>query len=436
MTAVEERNTFKCFHYDKFSRSQENLSFNPLILQTNINKIKPQPIVSRSIPNSKQLQAKLIIHGHKHFTKFAAAGPNTPKILNDLRKSPYVKSIQHFEFDPYLCDESLLPSLKKVSRHVRQATKVNIIVRRMDKFDETDQIFLLISRLLRLKKARFELSSTPNLTEDGFINLCRAFGKCVLLKSFEFSFPKLVSGVTTVKVNQYLEKMWERLIYLEERSVFISLHKNIVKKYINYQFQVRRGRSNLKSLALRYMLNKGWELAGSGNNIKLDKFLKTIEPHPRLENLKFQMIRVDISSEEIMRLMDAVKTRTQLKHFSLELLNCGLGELETVSFLYKLSAITQLENINFKLIEDTFLPEPIVFAFVEAFTRMPNLHTFIIYFRKLNLSPFETQVLENKLSNIPDIHYTNYKGSIQITKSSEIRKNSLSGLNYFNKLYI
>jgi len=295
----------------------------------------------------------------------------------------------------------------------------------------------LISRLLRLKKARFELSSTPNLTEYGFINICRAFGKCVLLKSFEFSFPKIVSGVTTVRVNQYLEKMWERLIYLEERSVFISMHKNLVKSYINYQFQVRRGRSKLKSLALRYMLNKGWSLAGSENNVKLDKFLKTIEPHPLLENLKFQMIRVDISSEEIMRLMNAVKTRTQLKHFSLELLNCNLGELETVSFLYKLSEITQLKSINFKFIENTTaLSEPIVFAFVEAFTRMPNLHTFNIYFRKLNISPCETQLLENKLSNIPNIHYTNYKGAVQITRSPEIRKNSLSSLHNFSKLYI
>jgi len=62
------------------------------------------------------------------------------------------------------------------------------------------------------------------------------------------------------------------------------------------------------------------------------------------------------------------------------------------------------------------LSEPIIFAFVETFSKMPNLQTFNIYFRKLNISPFETQMLETKLSRIPNIHYTNYKGAIQITR--------------------
>jgi len=416
MTTIHQRNALKCSHLDTFGRSKENFQFTKIVSKTHSNKIKPQPLISRNIPNSKESQAKLIVHGHKHFSKFAAAGPNTFKILNDLRRSPYVKSIRYFEFDPYLCDDSLLSSLSKVYKQVRQITKVNLIVRRLDRFDETDQIFLLISRLLRLKKARFELSSTPNMTEDGLINLCRAFGKCVLLKSFEFSLPKLNSKIITMKMSSFLEKMWERLVHLEERSVFISTHRNAVKNYINYQFRDAHGRSKLKSLALRYMLDKGWSMAGSGYNLKLDKFLKTIEPHPRLENLKFQMIRVDINSEEIMRLMDAVKTRKSLKHFSLELLNCSFGELETVSFLYKLSTIFQLQSINFKFIEDAMLSEPIIFAFVETFSKMPNLQTFNIYFRKLNISPFETQMLETKLSRIPNIHYTNYKGAIQITR--------------------
>jgi len=69
-----------------------------------------------------------------------------------------------------------------------------------------------------------------------------------------------------------------------------------------------------------FLLIENRDIIGSGFNLKLDKFLKTIEPHPLLENLKFQMIRVDISSEEIMKLIDGVKTRESLKHFSLELL--------------------------------------------------------------------------------------------------------------------
>jgi len=53
-----------------------------------------------NLPNSKRLQDKLVIHGHKHFSKLAAAGPNTPKILSNMKRCPYTKSIKYFEFDP------------------------------------------------------------------------------------------------------------------------------------------------------------------------------------------------------------------------------------------------------------------------------------------------------------------------------------------------
>jgi len=275
------------------------------------------------------------------------------------------------------------------------------------------------------------------MTEDSYIRVCKAMAKCLLLESIEFSFPKIVSELLTGNVNLALEKMNRRLIFVKQRLMFASLHPSAVKNYINHQFQLHRARSKTKSLAIRYMLNKGWTMAESPGNLKIDKFMKNIEPHPLLENLKFQMIRVDLNSEEIMKLMNAVKTKIHLKHFCLELLNCGLGELEIVSFLYKISTLTQLESLTFKFIENTTtLSEPIAFAFVETFSRMPNLHTFNIYFRKLNISPCETQLLENKLSEIPNIHYINHKGSIEITRSPEIRKNSISSLHNFNKLYI
>jgi len=134
------------------------------------------------------------------------------------------------------------------------------------------------------------------------------------------NFPKIASEILTGKVSLALEKMNQRLIYVEERLAFASLHKNVAKNYINHRYKQHHGRSKMKSLAMQYMLSKGWSMAESTSNLKLDKFMKNIEPHPLLENIKFQMIRVDFNSEEIMKLMDEIKTKTHLKHFYLELL--------------------------------------------------------------------------------------------------------------------
>jgi len=61
-----------------------------------------------------------------------------------------------------MCGHSLLNSLSKIQKQVRNSTKINIVVRRMDFVDETNLLYVLVSRILRLKKGRFELSRFAN----------------------------------------------------------------------------------------------------------------------------------------------------------------------------------------------------------------------------------------------------------------------------------
>jgi len=54
----------------------------------------------RSVPNSKRLRSRLVIEGHKYFSKFVASGEETEMTLKKLQKTKSLKLINYFEFDP------------------------------------------------------------------------------------------------------------------------------------------------------------------------------------------------------------------------------------------------------------------------------------------------------------------------------------------------
>jgi len=59
-----------------------------------------RPIVRKSLPNSLILRRKLVVYGHKYFSKFVVSGESTKETLINIKKSNTIKHIQRFEFDP------------------------------------------------------------------------------------------------------------------------------------------------------------------------------------------------------------------------------------------------------------------------------------------------------------------------------------------------
>jgi len=59
-----------------------------------------RPIIRRSIPNSSNLRKRLVIEGHKYFSKFVASGEEAESTLKKLYKMKSLKLINSFELDP------------------------------------------------------------------------------------------------------------------------------------------------------------------------------------------------------------------------------------------------------------------------------------------------------------------------------------------------
>ncbi len=59
-----------------------------------------RPAFHQNVVNSNRLRQRFQIHGHKFFGKLSASGPETFTILDGIKRSRCIKSVQNFEFDP------------------------------------------------------------------------------------------------------------------------------------------------------------------------------------------------------------------------------------------------------------------------------------------------------------------------------------------------
>jgi len=59
-----------------------------------------RPVFHRNLVNSSRLRQRLRVGGTKFFGKLSASGPEIFAILEGIKHSRCIKSIQSFEFDP------------------------------------------------------------------------------------------------------------------------------------------------------------------------------------------------------------------------------------------------------------------------------------------------------------------------------------------------
>jgi len=154
--------------------------------QTTLHKIPSLPIFRKNLLNSSRLRQRIQIDGDKFFAKFPAAGPETSKIIHGIRRSRSVKWIRKFEFDPYLCERSHLNDLRKIGYKIRDIQKLNLVIRRVDYPQELETIAPFVSRFSRLRSLRVEFPRTPNIDENGYVQLYKAIGNCSHLTSLEW----------------------------------------------------------------------------------------------------------------------------------------------------------------------------------------------------------------------------------------------------------
>jgi len=62
--------------------------------------LPPLQLFRKDLLNSGRTRERFRLEGHKYFAKLSASGPETAKILKNVKKSSYAKFIRSFEFDP------------------------------------------------------------------------------------------------------------------------------------------------------------------------------------------------------------------------------------------------------------------------------------------------------------------------------------------------
>jgi len=100
------------------------------IQKTILHQLAPLPISRRNILNSTKIRERFQLKGDKFMTKLSVAGPDTFRILQGIKKSCCIKSVQYFEFDPYLCEYSNITYLRTICHKIKGTKRLNLVIRR------------------------------------------------------------------------------------------------------------------------------------------------------------------------------------------------------------------------------------------------------------------------------------------------------------------
>jgi len=410
---------------DSSDTSQTKIKFNQIPnspsskkIQPTLHKLSPLPVFRKHLPNCSSSRERLSIKGHKFFGKVSAAGPQTLKILQGIKKSHSIKSIKKFEFDPYLCDQSYLNHLKRICHKIQKIKRLNLVIRRVDFPAELETFSPFVARFSKLHSFRLEFPSLQNASENGFIKLYKAIKKCFLLKSVDWS---------GVGVQENFQRPSEALLscllslkLLESYRSFTSFKKRAIANEPDdlHLWKNTRG-SKLKTADLGFSMDGEWSSLGTESDIHMEALMCIVQKLPLLQKLKMKVIKSIFNSQEILRLLTAVDTLRDFYHLEFELINCRISDLEIIAFAHGLMKAKSIKYFSLKVIQNSNISEECIEKFAGVISKFDHLLKFDLYFRRLNLHPRGILDLGNRIQNFPKLQCSCSKESIHIFKLSD-----------------
>jgi len=101
-----------------------------------------------------------------------------------------------------------LKDLCKAFKNIKELKCLNLVLRRLDRVNESDIIIPYLKKQYHLIRLRLELPKTKNINDEGVTNLAKMLGRCSSLKYYEESIVDLenVSPISCMKFQANIQK--------------------------------------------------------------------------------------------------------------------------------------------------------------------------------------------------------------------------------------
>jgi len=382
-----------------------------------IHKIPSLPICRKDLLNSSRLRQRLQVDGYKFFAKLPAAGPDSAKILNGIRRSRCIKFVKNFEFDPYLCDHSQINRLRRICHPIKDLTHLNLVIRRVDSSNEIESLSPFIARFLRIKSLRIEFPCTQNTEENNFVRLYRAIGKCTNLRSFE----RKAIGMTeeTLRSALAFDNCLHRLKRLEKLKIYEALQKGAIKNNDCAEITPKARKIHARNIDMTFSSVGEWGSKGIEKDIQMENFATLAQKVPQVERVRFQIIKTAVNYEDVLEFFEICALIPSLIHIEYELLNSQISDMEIGAIVHGLIKAPKFKYFSLKVIQKPGISEDCIEKFACVLSRLDNLSRFDIYFRKLGFHPQSIKDLGARIDSLENIQCSCSKESIHIFRKSD-----------------
>jgi len=384
---------------------------------TNLHKPSPIPIFRKDILNSCKLKERFQIKGHKLFAKLSISGPETKRILKDVEKSKTIKFVKSFEFDPYLCEHSYITDLRRVCHKIKRAKRINLTIRRMDTSDELEKLGPFMARFTRIESIRLEFPSTPDIGDNGLMELYKGISKCSFIKTLEWihvNMPEPSQRLSNVG-SIYLS----RLRLLENIKVYSTLKKGAIRDEISHQPKKKSVKSSrIKSIDVAASATGQWANMG----IEMDQTVKDIKKHleiyPNFKIMKIKSMKIPANYDAFLIFFTVMSHFPSLQHLDWEFLNCQISDFELIAIAQGLPKVQQLKSFSLKVIQNSMLSEDCIEKVASVISRLDNFSKFDLYFSKLSLHPQAIKELGKRIESSGNVRCSCSKISLHIYKTN------------------
>jgi len=349
-------------------------------------------------------------------TKLSISGPETPRILKDVEGSHSIKLVKSFEFDPYLCDQSHIQTLRRICHKIKGTKRLNLVIRRVETSNELDNLCPFIARFTKTESIRIEFPNTQNVTENSFIKLYQAIGNFSFLKSYEWKDINMPER--SKKVAQMGLVCFSKLRLLENIQVYGVLKKGAIRDEIS---QSPKWKDSVKLNRVKYInaassVSGQWADMGIEKDYNVQMLTHTFKKIPQLEKMKIKSMKALSNYEATLTFFTAISQLKNFHHLEWELLNCRVGDMEVVAYVHGLMKVKQIKYFSLKVIQNPNISEDCLEKVAHAMSRLESLLGFDLYFRKLNLHSQAIKELGKRIETYENIHCLCSKESIHIYK--------------------
>lgn len=163
-----------------------------------------------------------------------------------------------------------------------------------------------------------------------------------------------------------------------------------------------------------------WSSKTEGETAETEEFCSQFMARfPNVEEMSCKFVNVG-DAVEINACSTAMAGMTSLKTLNYESLGCRMGDLELMTILFGFTKLTQLKNLNFKLIQPPSVSEMAIARFVDVFSKLGNLESFNIYIRRVEMPEQMIKEFVRDVCRMSNVKCNRYKGSLHFYREKEL----------------